>query len=163
MTDAHIALLSKDFPIHLGGSSCTRSNRIDYVVLIECHESVDQRNRSRMVPALAPPPASSSASMSSSAFMMLLHPPLFTFPRSITDPPPVPSVLGSSSGRPRSVDPTHPRPFVPSIKSHFWKISSTFGDKCPQNGSKNGLRAPRTGMGCPHIGSSVALSLVLGT
>ena len=52
----------------------------------------------------------------------------------------------------------HPRPFVPSIKSHFWKISSTFGDKCPQNGSKNGLRAPRTGMGCPHIGPSVVFS-----
>ena len=40
----------------------------------------------------------------------------------------------------------------------FWKISSTFGDKCPQNGSKNGLRAPRTGMGCPHIGPSVVPS-----
>ena len=32
---------------------------------------------------------------------------------------------------------------------------SSFGDKCPQNGSKHGLRAPRTGMGCPHIGPSV--------
>ena len=42
-----------------------------------------------------------------------------------------------------------------SIKSHFWKISSTFGDKCPQNGSKNGQTAPRTGTGCPHEGPSV--------
>ena len=54
----------------------------------------------------------------------------------------------------------HARPFVPSIKSHFWKISSTFDDKCPRNGSKNGLRAPRTGMGCPHIGSSVVTLLL---
>ena len=44
-----------------------------------------------------------------------------------------------------------------SIKSQLWKISSTFGDKYPQNGSKNGLRAPRTGMGCPHEGPSVDL------
>ena len=51
----------------------------------------------------------------------------------------------------------HARPFVPSIKSHFWKILSSFDDKCPQNGSKNGLRAPRTGMGCPYIGPSVDL------
>ena len=42
-----------------------------------------------------------------------------------------------------------------SIKSHFWKISSTFGDRCPQNGSKNGETAPRTGTGCPHEGPSV--------
>jgi hypothetical protein len=32
---------------------------------------------------------------------------------------------------------------------------SIFGDKCPQNGSKNEQRAPRTSMGCPHIGPSV--------
>ena len=25
-----------------------------------------------------------------------------------------------------------------SIKSRFWEILTTFGDKCPQNGSKNG-------------------------
>ena len=29
---------------------------------------------------------------------------------------------------------------------------STFGNKCPQNGSKNEPRAPRTSMGCPHEG-----------
>ena len=40
-------------------------------------------------------------------------------------------------------------------QSHFWKISSTFGDKCPQNGSKNGQTAPRTGRGCPHKGPYV--------
>ena len=45
-----------------------------------------------------------------------------------------------------------------SIKSHFWKISSTFGNKYPQNGSKNGQTAPRTGMGCPFEGPSVASS-----
>jgi len=31
----------------------------------------------------------------------------------------------------------HARPFEPSIKSHFWKVLSTFGDKCPRNGSNN--------------------------
>ena len=40
-------------------------------------------------------------------------------------------------------------------KVNFQETLSSFGDKCPQNGSKNGLRAPRTGMGCPHIGPSV--------
>ena len=30
-----------------------------------------------------------------------------------------------------------PRPFEPSIKSHFFKILITFGNKCPRNGSKN--------------------------
>jgi hypothetical protein len=40
-------------------------------------------------------------------------------------------------------------------KINFQETLSSFGDKCPQNGSKNGLRAPRTGMGCPHIGPSV--------
>jgi len=49
----------------------------------------------------------------------------------------------------------HARPLVPSIKGHFWKISSTFGDKCPQNCSKYGSVAPRTGLGCPHKGPSV--------
>ena len=33
---------------------------------------------------------------------------------------------------------------------------STFGNKCPQNGSKNEPRAPRTSMGCPHEGPRVA-------
>ena len=40
-------------------------------------------------------------------------------------------------------------------KVNFTETLSIFGEKCPQNGSKNGLRAPRTGMGCPHIGPSV--------
>jgi hypothetical protein len=31
---------------------------------------------------------------------------------------------------------------------------STFGDKCPQSGSKNGQTAPRTGTGYPHEGPS---------
>ena len=43
--------------------------------------------------------------------------------------------------------PVHPRPFVPSIKSQFFKILITFGDKCPRNGSKNEQTAPRTSMG----------------
>ena len=41
---------------------------------------------------------------------------------------------------------------------NFQETLSSCGDKCPQNGSKNGLRAPRTGMGCPHIGPSVGLT-----
>ena len=49
----------------------------------------------------------------------------------------------------------HARPFEPSIKSHFWKISSTFDDKCPRNGSKNDTMAPRTTLGYPHEGPSV--------
>ena len=40
-------------------------------------------------------------------------------------------------------------------KVNFQETLSSFGDKFSQNGSKNGLRAPRTGMGCPHIGPSV--------
>ena len=51
----------------------------------------------------------------------------------------------------------HARPFEPSIKSHFSKISSTFGDKCPRNGSKNEEMAPRTRTGYPHKGPSVVL------
>jgi hypothetical protein len=50
---------------------------------------------------------------------------------------------------------THARPFDTSIKSHFCKISSTFGDKCPQNGSKYGSMAPSTGLGYHHEGPSV--------
>ena len=45
---------------------------------------------------------------------------------------------------------THARPFEPPTKSHFWKISSTSGDKCPQNGSNTAPRAPRPHLGCPH-------------
>jgi len=42
----------------------------------------------------------------------------------------------------------------------YFKVNSSetlsiFGDKCPQNGSKNEQRAPRTSMGCPHIGPFV--------
>ena len=40
-------------------------------------------------------------------------------------------------------------------KVNFQETLSIFGDKCPQNGSKNEQRAPRTSMGCPHIGPSV--------
>jgi len=46
----------------------------------------------------------------------------------------------------------HARPFEPSTKSHFWKISSTFGDKCPRNGSKNDTMVPRTTLEYPHEG-----------
>ena len=41
----------------------------------------------------------------------------------------------------------HARPFEPSIKSIFLEILTTFGDKCPQNGSKNDKMAPRTTSG----------------
>jgi len=34
-----------------------------------------------------------------------------------------------------------------SIKSQFWKILITFGDKGPRNGSKNDLTAPKTTLG----------------
>ena len=68
-----------------------------------------------------------------------------------------PGALGFSAAGVASYYPTchHARPFDTSIKSHFWMILFTFGDKCPQNGSKNGLRAPRTGMGYHHEGPSV--------
>ena len=48
------------------------------------------------------------------------------------------------------------------LKVNFSDTLSIFGDKCPQNGSKNGLRAPRTGMGCPHIGPSVDKLVIFG-
>ena len=35
---------------------------------------------------------------------------------------------------------------------------STFGNTCPQNGSKNEPRAPKTSLGYPHEGPSVALA-----
>ena len=60
-------------------------------------------------------------------------------------------------------------PFKPSIKSHFWKISSTCGNQCPQKGSRNEETALRTRKRYPHEGSSVARLLgriqkfVLGT
>jgi hypothetical protein len=40
-------------------------------------------------------------------------------------------------------------------KVNFQETLSIFGDEYPQNGSKNEQRAPRTSMGCPHIGSFV--------
>jgi hypothetical protein len=36
------------------------------------------------------------------------------------------------------------------IKVNSSETLSIFGDKCPQNGSKNEQRAPRTSMGCPR-------------
>jgi len=36
---------------------------------------------------------------------------------------------------------------IEPIKSQFLKMFSNFGDKCPQNGSKNGLTAPRLNSG----------------
>jgi hypothetical protein len=36
-------------------------------------------------------------------------------------------------------------------KVNFEQSLSTFGNTCPQNGSKNEPRAPRTSLGCPHI------------
>ena len=40
-------------------------------------------------------------------------------------------------------------------KVNFQETLSSFGDKCPQNGSKNEEMAPRTRTGYPHIGPSV--------
>jgi hypothetical protein len=42
----------------------------------------------------------------------------------------------------------HPRPFEPSIKSHIWKILSTFGNTRLQNGFKNDTMAPRATLEC---------------
>ena len=42
------------------------------------------------------------------------------------------------------------------LKVNSSQTLSIFGDKCPQNGSENEQRAPRTSMGCPHIGPFVA-------
>ena len=41
------------------------------------------------------------------------------------------------------------------LKVNSSETLSIFADKCPQNGSKNEQRAPRTSMGCPHQGPSV--------
>ena len=41
------------------------------------------------------------------------------------------------------------------LKVNFSETLSTFGDKCPQNGSKNEPMAPRTNLECPHIGVCV--------
>ena len=40
-------------------------------------------------------------------------------------------------------------------KVDFQETLSIFGDKCPQNGSKNDPMAPRTTLECPHEGPSV--------
>ena len=44
------------------------------------------------------------------------------------------------------------------LKVNSSETLSIFGDKCLQNGSKNEQRAPRTSMGCPHIGPFVVHS-----
>ena len=41
------------------------------------------------------------------------------------------------------------------LKVNFSETLSIFGDEYPQNGSKNGQTAPRTGTGCPHEGPRV--------
>jgi len=41
------------------------------------------------------------------------------------------------------------------LKVNFSETLSIFGDKCPQNGSKNEQTAPRTKTGYPHIGPFV--------
>ena len=50
----------------------------------------------------------------------------------------------------------HARPFVGVSQSQLFRDLVNFGDKCPQNGSKNDLMVPRTTMGCPHEGPRVA-------
>ena len=40
-------------------------------------------------------------------------------------------------------------------KVNFQETLSSFGDKCPQNGSKTAPRAPKPPLECPHEGSSV--------
>jgi len=47
-----------------------------------------------------------------------------------------------------------------SIKSQFWKILITCGDKCPRNGSKNDKMAPRTTRRSHHEGPRVACDAV---
>ena len=52
------------------------------------------------------------------------------------------------------------------LKVNSSETSSIFGDRCPQNGSKNDLMAPRTTLECPHERPSVGthyLSLSLST
>ena len=60
--------------------------------------------------------------------------------------------------RGRELPPLHPRPFVGvSQKSIFKRPCQVLAMNTHKNGSKNGLRAPRTGMGCPHIGPFVGV------
>ena len=51
--------------------------------------------------------------------------------------------------------PPHAGLFVGVSQKSIEKSLSSFGDKCPQNGSKNEETAPRTKTGYPHIGPSV--------
>ena len=45
------------------------------------------------------------------------------------------------------------------LKVNFQETLSFFGDKCPQNGSKNDPMVPRTTLGCPHEGPRVVNSM----
>ena len=54
----------------------------------------------------------------------------------------------------------HARPFVGVFKSQFQEAFSIFGDKCPQDGSKNDQMVPRTALGCHHEGPLVAYLLL---
>ena len=45
-------------------------------------------------------------------------------------------------------------------KVNFEQSLSSFGNTCPQNGSKNEPRAPRTSLGYPHIGPFVVRTSV---
>ena len=65
------------------------------------------------------------------------------------------AINASAESAPRS----HARPFVGYLKVNSSETLSFFGDKCPQNGSKNDLMAPRTTLECPHEGPSVAPAL----
>ena len=49
----------------------------------------------------------------------------------------------------------HARLFVGYHKVNYSENLSIFGDKYPQNGSKDDLMAPRTTLECPHEGPSV--------
>ena len=63
---------------------------------------------------------------------------------------------GRQTRRQRQRQCARPRKALRTLnRKSFLEDFVNFGDKCPRNGSKNGLMAPRTGMGCPHIGSSV--------
>jgi len=63
---------------------------------------------------------------------------------------------GPGRGPPHSIDGVSTQgPSWGYLKVIFSETLSTFGDKCPQNGSKNGSTAPRTGLGYPHIGPFV--------
>ena len=69
-------------------------------------------------------------------------------------------VLGSTSDE--SDSPTQ-GPSWGYLKVIFSETLSFFGDKCPQNGSKNEPMAPRTNLECPHIGVCVDLAITTPT